>query len=400
MRRLSALYRGALTQIDAAIVHRRHGSSCLVLVVALWPPLALLCLMQLYAAAHPWASQHYRSEWMVPALWLQAALLAWLAAMGCLGWRHRRCEERMPWLVQATVVPALWGMAWLSVAHGLKDSPMGMMLLVALVGARALFTLRRLCWAFGGALVIVVGAEVLTSMGLLPASPMLSHPIAMGGELAPWWALWVRLVFNAAALPFSGMLFYLAGTVHRRSRELETLVRTDALTGLANRREFMTCLQRESHRHARSGRPLSVVLCDVDHFKQVNDRWGHPAGDAVLAHIGRILRASTREAVDTAARYGGEEFVLLLPETDVHGAIHVAEKIAVALREQHVIVDGRPLRVTQSVGVAQVVDGDTEWALKVADRNLYQAKLAGRDRIVASVAFASTSASEEAASWP
>lgn len=387
MKRLSAFRRCALAHIDAAIVHRRHASSCLVLVVALWPPLALLWAMQLYAAAHPWASQHYRSDWMAPSLCLQAGLLVWLAGMGWLGWRHRRDAQRMPLLVQATVVPAMWGMALLAVAHGLKDSPMGMMLLVALVGARALFTLRRLCWAFGGALVIVVGAEVLIGMNHLQPSPMLSRPIYTGGELAPWWALWVRLVFNAAALPFSGMLFYLASTVHRRSRELETLVRTDALTGLANRREFMTCMQRESHRHARSGRPLSVVLCDVDHFKHVNDRWGHPAGDAVLANIGRILRASTREAVDTAARHGGEEFVLLLPETDLQGARLVAEKIAVALREQPVIVDGQTIRVTQSVGVAQVVEGDTEWALRVADRNLYRAKQEGRDRIVATMAF-------------
>jgi diguanylate cyclase (GGDEF)-like protein len=165
-------------------------------------------------------------------------------------------------------------------------------------------------------------------------------------------------------------------------------VRTDGLTGLANRREFMTQLERESHRQARSGRPMCVLLFDVDHFKQVNDNWGHPVGDEVLAGIGRILREHTRERVDTAARYGGEEFVLLLPETDLGGATLVADKIRARLAEQVFTAEGQPFTVTQSVGIAEVAEGQVAWALRVADRNLYQAKLAGRDRVVASPAGA------------
>ena len=165
------------------------------------------------------------------------------------------------------------------------------------------------------------------------------------------------------------------------------LVAIRGLTGLANRREFMTGLERESMRQARSGRPLSVVLFDIDHFKRINDTWGHPVGDEVLARIGTLLRAHTREQVDTAARYGGEEFVLLLPDTGLEGAQLVAEKIASRLRDEVFDAVGQRFMVTQSVGIAQVVEGDGGWALRVADRNLYQAKQAGRDRIVASMAF-------------
>jgi diguanylate cyclase (GGDEF)-like protein len=129
------------------------------------------------------------------------------------------------------------------------------------------------------------------------------------------------------------------------------------------------------------------VLFDVDHFKQVNDRWGHPMGDQVLARIGQLLKAHTRDQVDTAARYGGEEFVLLLPETGVNEACLVAEKIAARLRQERFGAEGQGFGVTQSVGIAQVVEGDVHRALRVADRNLYQAKQAGRDRMVASVAF-------------
>jgi diguanylate cyclase (GGDEF)-like protein len=239
-------------------------------------------------------------------------------------------------------------------------------------------------------LLVVLLSEVLMSQGRLIYAPMLSRPVYMGSDLDPWWALWVRVLFSAATLPLSGSLFFLARTMGRHRRALETLARTDMLTGLANRREFMTRLARESHRQARSGRPLSLVLIDVDHFKRINDNWGHPAGDEVLTRIGEILLSHTREQVDTAARYGGEEFVLLLPETDLTGALHVAEKMSARLRKHVFTANGQTFQVTQSVGIAQVVEGDTDWALKVADRNLYQAKREGRDRIVASVAFAAS----------
>jgi len=107
----------------------------------------------------------------------------------------------------------------------------------------------------------------------------------------------------------------------------------------------------------------------------------------VLARIGALLRQHTREQVDTAARYGGEEFVLLLPDTDLAGALRVAEKLSECLRAEPFKAQGQRFAVTQSVGVAEVVKGDGGWALRVADRNLYQAKRAGRDRMVGSVAF-------------
>jgi len=227
---------------------------------------------------------------------------------------------------------------------------------------------------------------VLQAVDALPYAPLLHLPVRGDGPMPEWWALWVRVLFAAASFPFSGALFFLAATLRRHRRQLETLVRTDMLTGLPNRREFMARLEREAHRQSRNGRPLSVVMMDVDHFKQVNDHWGHQAGDEVLARIGKILQGLTREQIDVAARYGGEEFVLLLPETELQGAVQVAEKISARLREQAFDALGTQFRVTQSVGVAEVVDGQAQRALQEADRNLYQAKREGRDRIVASVA--------------
>ncbi|MGQ0597891.1 GGDEF domain-containing protein [Aquabacterium sp.] len=385
---MNATLRHWLQRLEARIVDRQDSTSCLLLVEVTLPILLLLFGLQLIGIRDEEVRALYNPNWLLPSLWFQGGLVAWLMGMGVLAWNRRRIPDSMPGLVQMTVVPAVLGVVVLALGYGLKDTPMTMVMLAQFVFARALFSLRQLRWAFLLSLIAMVLEEVCTSLQLLPYAPLLVMPIYSGGALLAWWALWVRVVFSAATLPLSGVMFFLAATLHRHRRELETLVRTDMLTGLANRREFMTRLEREAHRQARSGRPLSVVLFDVDHFKRVNDTWGHPIGDEVLAKVGEILRFHTREQVDTAARYGGEEFVLLLPETDLTGAQHVAEKISARLREHAFAVDGQTFTVTQSVGIAQVVEGDTGWALKVADRNLYQAKRAGRDRIVASMAFA------------
>lgn len=377
-----------LRQLESRIVDRQDSTSSLLLVDATLPILLLLFLMQLIGVRDDSVRALYRPSLLSFSLVAQGTFIVWLMGMGVVAWHRRRDAAPMPVLVQLTAVPAMLGVVLLSLAHGLKDTPMTMVLLAQFVFARALLSLYQLRWAFSVSLLAVLAVEFSMFRGWLPYAPMLSAPVFSGGDMHPWWALWVRVVFSAATLPLSGILFFLAATLASHRKALETLVRTDMLTGLANRREFMTRLERESHRQARSTRPLSVVLFDVDHFKRVNDTWGHPVGDEVLTKVGEILRSSTREQVDTAARYGGEEFVLLLPETDLSGAQHVAEKISARLREHAFVANGQTFKVTQSVGIAQVVEGDTGWALKVADRNLYQAKREGRDRIVASVAFA------------
>jgi diguanylate cyclase (GGDEF)-like protein len=307
-----------------------------------------------------------------------------LVGVGVVAARHQAREDSLPWLVHAAVLPACVGMTLLALAYGHKDTPMPVVLVAQMVFARALFSLWQLRWAYMAALLTLIVTEVLQAADVLPYAPLLQMPVRGDGPMNDWWAVWVRVLFAAASFPFSGALFFLAATLHRHRLQLETLVRTDMLTGLPNRREFMSRLEREAHRQSRSGRPLSLVMIDVDHFKRVNDQWGHQAGDEVLARIGHILRSLTRDQIDVAARYGGEEFVLLLPETELPGAVQVAEKISARLREQDFTAHGAHFRVTQSVGVAQVVDGKAHLALQAADRNLYQAKRQGRDCIVAS----------------
>jgi diguanylate cyclase (GGDEF)-like protein len=162
--------------------------------------------------------------------------------------------------------------------------------------------------------------------------------------------------------------------------ELERLSVTDALTGLYNRRHLMGTLATEVQRSRRLRRPFSVLLADVDHFKQYNDTHGHPAGDAALARIADILRKTTR-GVDCVARYGGEEFLVMLLETTVGTAAIVAERI----RARVAIEEFAGGRITISIGVAECPShGDTpESLIESADAALYEAKDGGRDRVVA-----------------
>jgi len=373
--------------VEASVAERQHAANVRVFAVFMAALLAVLSLLQGLAGWRNDLDELYR-----PGLW-QGSLLALLALTGWMwglalwGRRVRHLRQRHPLAVQLALVPGIVGLMAYGVGHGLYDTPLPMLILDALVFSRALFTWREVRWAWwlGGALVL--SSEVLQATGAMPYAPLLSEPVFDGEALHTWWAVWVRVLFVLAAVPMSLVLFCLAAAVQRRRAELETLGRTDALTGLANRREFMTQLEREAHRQARSGRPMSLVLFDVDHFKQVNDRWGHPVGDQVLSRIGALLKAHTRDQIDTAARYGGEEFILLLPDAGVNEACLVAEKIAVRLRAERFQAGGQVFQVTQSMGIAQVVGGDVDGALRAADRNLYQAKQAGRDRMVASVAF-------------
>lgn len=376
-----------LRWLEGRVVARRDATSCAGFVVGLWPLLLVLWCLQCVPVLDDTAAAHYRPGWSGPVLGALSLLMAWLAWMGYLGWRRRHDARPQPWLVQLTVVPGALGLLWLVLGHGLKDNPSPMLLLYAVVVLRALFVPRALRWVWGLSLLSVAVAQALVQCGVWAEAPLLTAPMFTGQSLAPWWALWVRVIFLTGVLPLSGVLFTLALALGRSRRELETLARTDALTGLANRREFMAQLAREAQRHVRNGQALSLVLFDVDHFKRINDRWGHPVGDRVLARLGALLRQHTREQVDTAARYGGEEFVLLLPDTDLQGAQRVAEKLCAQLLAERFQAQAQVFTVTQSVGVAEVVDGDADGALRVADRNLYQAKQAGRDRMVASVAF-------------
>lgn len=165
--------------------------------------------------------------------------------------------------------------------------------------------------------------------------------------------------------------------------QLHTAAMTDSLTGLRNRRHMTMKIQQELVRFSRSHRVFSLVLADVDHFKQVNDRYGHACGDEVLRNVAEVLRQGLR-AQDDVARWGGEEFLLLLPETDVDGALLVAEKLRAQVEQSMVRCETQDIKVTLTFGVTPY-DGiaNMDGAIREADNALYRGKKRGRNCVVA-----------------
>jgi len=160
--------------------------------------------------------------------------------------------------------------------------------------------------------------------------------------------------------------------------QIEQLARTDPLTGLANRRHFDELFARERERATRLGSPISAIAVDLDHFKRVNDQYGHAAGDQVLEAVANCFRHHLRP-YDVIARFGGEEFVILVPGATLEQACQIAERLRSAIRG--IRIEGIP-RVTSSFGVAGFETGESaESFLARADEALYRAKHGGRDRV-------------------
>lgn len=162
----------------------------------------------------------------------------------------------------------------------------------------------------------------------------------------------------------------------------EQLARTDWLTGLLNRSHFFPLAVHEYTNARRYGRPLALIMFDIDHFKLVNDRFGHLAGDKVLQTIARITQRQLR-AADVVGRYGGEEFIALLPMTAAAPALAIAERLLTEVRDTVIETERGAVRVTLSLGVAELLPADDsiERVLDRADQALYAAKHAGRDQI-------------------
>jgi diguanylate cyclase (GGDEF)-like protein len=191
-------------------------------------------------------------------------------------------------------------------------------------------------------------------------------------------AILVALILIAFAL-----IVPLVRDLRQQHERAEEEAITDELTGLSNHRRFRQILGKEVERAKRFDRPLSVVMLDLDDFKEINDTYGHLQGDQVLREVGRVLRHESRE-VDEPARYGGEEFAIALPETRIDGAMEVGERIRRRLDGMRIPLDGlnREITVRASVGVAGSPETplDVKTLVKAADQALYRAKQQGKNR--------------------
>jgi two-component system cell cycle response regulator len=241
--------------------------------------------------------------------------------------------------------------------------------------------------AFGGSLAApIVAVEDDDAADDPEGPPAIVEPIHFGDRLIGSFSLSTRapmhqndpVLVKTIARELGGALRM--ATLVEESRWMAS---TDALTGLSNRRAFVDWATREVARCARYGDHFCLTLLDLDHFKQVNDRYGHAAGDAVLAAMSRLIGSLVRSC-DVVARWGGEEFVVALPSTSLEGAMLVADRLRAALEALPISEpSGQILTVTASFGVAALEAGETlEQIVDRADRAMYAAKSAGRNRVL------------------
>lgn len=187
---------------------------------------------------------------------------------------------------------------------------------------------------------------------------------------------------NQGAFKKTHCVLHNISTHKRMEKKLRHLAATDALTGLANRRQFLEQMILALARHLRHGTPTALLMLDLDWFKQVNDNHGHAAGDAVLKHYAKVIQSSLRN-IDLLGRLGGEEFGILLPDTDSIGAYEFAERIRHVAAAQPARLQAKEIAVTFSIGVATFMrhDPSTDVILARADQALYRAKANGRNRV-------------------
>lgn len=257
------------------------------------------------------------------------------------------------------------------------------LLMVWLFGSVLVQAWPRLVDEFGGVAARVLALPLLLSAGLgllRMSSLLLGPPQPVSFDTTPH-ALVAMLILVVTTTLHGAMA---AMVILRLVRRLRESSQRDALTGLNNRGEWMRQLGVQQRLLQRRGRPLAVLLLDIDHFKRVNDGHGHAAGDEVLVGIAQTLRLASRDA-DVVGRLGGEEFALLLPDCELPSALRLAERLRHAVQQTRIVWHGRQLQVSTSIGVAVAdsADEDLTKLLERADAALYRAKHAGRNRVEA-----------------
>jgi diguanylate cyclase (GGDEF)-like protein len=256
-----------------------------------------------------------------------------------------------------------------------------MFAVVHIVCARALFVriaqpLRTAYWLAAGSVSVIALLAVLRLISVL---------FAPEGSVRMFTATGVNPgVFFFASLAQMSMSFaFMLLINYTLANELKELASTDSLTGILNRRTIEVEVMRQLAQVKRSGENVAIMMIDVDHFKQINDRFGHPAGDEVLRQLANLMRSIVR-GTDYIARYGGEEFCILLPGTGEIQAAALAERFRRLYSEMSIDWNGNALESTVSIGVAdsRQAGGDMETLIKAVDIALYQAKRQGRNSVV------------------
>ncbi|MFV3412396.1 GGDEF domain-containing protein [Pseudomonas nitroreducens] len=325
--------------------------------------------------------------WRLDIIRVHAVVAILFSLLGLLAWLASTPRRSAPlWYMQLLTVLGSALVLGFGIAITGADQQVTSSITPFLMASVATALLILLRPSLAIALYILALASFELTMALTQASPQLRLSNQMGGlticgiGLVLSFILWHGHVRNLRQREY---LRQQRLELEEKNRQLEYLAGHDPLTGLFNRRQFDQLVDMELSRAARQPAPISLLMVDLDHFKFINDRYGHPLGDEVIRHTASLLRNYTRTG-DSVARLGGEEFLLLLPDTSQPQARVIAEKVRRLLEETPLPMKDGLLYLTASFGIACLeagVPGTYEGLYAAADKALYKAKASGRNRV-------------------
>ena len=334
------------------------------------------------------APEHINQTYVPGLLWLYGLHILLLISMILVAASKRKKSDDWPLfenIIIASYIITVLVSSYLTGSH-FSEGLLLIFLGVNITGTLASVNkIRKSYWIVVPILLVMGITDHIYS---LPHAPLLIQPMTTpdGRPLVGW------LILRDIIVAILGFLVYLCILAMKRWTERESLYlemsTTDGLTRLSNRNFFINRGQEEIARTREQTLPsspsLACIMIDLDHFKQINDTWGHHAGDQVLIAASKVMMRNARKT-DEVGRYGGEEFAMLLPGTSLKRAAQIAERIRRKISDMNVIVDGSNIEVTASFGVACFPSTDIdnmEDLLKAADKALYEAKETGRNKVV------------------
>lgn len=317
--------------------------------------------------------------WLLQGELVIASCINVLAALWL--WPRRHLPDPVP---RATLLVCLaigGTYTAVTILAGMFTAAINLVLMGVLAIGLLLFERQPMLMCYGAATFIMLAYDLGVMLGVWPYAPALTSKVMQGRDPVWWFGFWRQFVLIAGSVVLLGLLLILFERLDQLHAKLRRLSYTDGLTGLANRRRAMEVLHNEAARQARTGQAMSLVLIDADHFKQVNDQFGHDMGDKVLRTLGHLLMSCVRSPTDVACRLGGEEFALILPDTRREQVEAICARLREQLARQTFGEGEAAFKVTLSMGVVESRGQDVEQLLKLADHQLYLAKSSGRDRV-------------------
>ena len=384
IRSLQAELRGILTSWSGDVMLWKSVDKCLFLsVISLFFSILywLMCYFMLQSPAilDPLSPEVVKSGLVV----LPVVAIGWLS-LTLYSYRMRQSDSDATLLVYITVLYYCIPNAFLCYLLGPVTSPLvGIAAIGSMIVSFMLLDFKPAMTSVIALLITLVGLTVAERFELIPYAPLMAMEYPINGRPS---TLWVTLWGISSLLLTIVLIGVFANLVIRwRQRELllEKLSYTDALTGITNRRKFMETLELEIERAKRTGTTVSLLMCDADHFKRVNDNYGHKVGDKVLKEITRVLEKCSRYSTDLPARIGGEEFAIMLAETNFNQATVVADRVVQSMRDTSIHTGSSIINVTLSLGIATQSGSELnlDKLIETADQQLYRAKSEGRDRV-------------------